>query len=190
MAWCSLSIYPTFVDFREWTRLAGESDAAYAAFQDWLHSTDSNGFRQGLYDWARSRQDDEWTSQCLGWAAVDHWITRAKCYDTWVGKRAVVRNFPMCAPAMVLLVKLATVELERLSAQQDQAEFSGTIDPRVVERFLRLALTAEKESKRMDVEAAARPSQAAAEETIDWMKLDVEELRLIEPLLEKARIRR
>ena len=176
--------------FREWTRLQGEADAAYAAFQDWLHSTDANGFRQGLYDWARARQDDELTSQVLDWAALDHWITRAKCYDAWVGKRSVIRNFPMCAPAGILLLKIATTELERLSAAQDKAEFPGIVDARVVERYLRLVMVMERESRKIDLEAAAKPTQAAAEETLDWMQLDIEELRIMEPLLEKARIKR
>ncbi len=179
------------MDFRAWTRLGGESNDAFAAFQDWLHSTDSNGFRKDLYEWARDKQDEGITSEVLAWAHHDHWLIRAKEYDVFVGKRSIIKNFPLTAPACVLMVKLATVELERMSKAQDSTEFSGTVDPRLVERYLRLALSAEREARKVDMLVQAKGNKGeSSSEVYDFLQLDIEELRLMEPLLDKARVKR
>jgi hypothetical protein len=172
---------------REWSRLHGETDAGYAAFQEWLHSQDGNGFRQDVYEWAGRWEDDGRRSEVLQWAASDFWLIRAKAYDEWVGKRQVIKNFPLCAPAGVLMVKIATTELEKISAMQDRAgEVPGALDARLIDRWFARVLKMEEAAKKWDTIQAASltPGQAL----YDFTKLEIDEIRALEALHEKAKL--
>lgn len=185
-----LSIYPTWtmVDLREWTRLQGEEDSGFAAFQDWLHSTDANGYRQDLYDWARGKQDDETCSQVLAWASRDYWITRADCYDTWLGKRKILRNVPICAPIGLLFAKVVHTELTKISRMQDLAgDMPGAVDARLLRPWATETRKIVEMSLKKDADDASKGSTPA--EVYDFAgKLDYEEVRTLERLMEKAKV--
>lgn len=172
---------------REWSRLHDETDSAYAAFQEWLHSVDGNGLRQDVYEWAGRWEDDARKAEVLRWAALDFWVIRARAFDEWVGKRQVIKSFPLCAPAGVLMVKIATTELEKISAVQDRAgDMPGSLDPRLIDRWFARVLKMEEAAKKWDAvqKANLTPGQAL----YDFTKLDIDEIRVLEKLHEKAKI--
>ena len=172
---------------REWSRLHGELDAAYAAFTEWLHSVDGNGLRQDLYEWSGRWEDDGRRSDILRWANVDYWILRARAYDAWVGKRQVIKNFPLCAPAGVLMVKIATTELEKISAMQDRAgDIPGALDARLIDRWFARVLKMEESARKWDAVQTASLTPGAA--LYDFTKLEIDEIRVLEALHEKAKL--
>ncbi len=172
---------------REWSRLSDETDAAYASFQEWLHSTDGNGLRHDVYEWAARWEDDSRRAEVLRWAVADYWTIRARAYDVWVGKRQVIKAFPVCAPAGVLMVKIATRELEKISDMQDKAgDMPGVLDPRLIDRWFARVLKMEESAKKWEAVQAASltPGQAM----YDFTKLEIDEIRVLEALHEKAKV--
>lgn len=154
-----------------------------------MHSVDGNGFRQDLYDWAGRWEDDTRRSDILRWAHVDLWGVRAKAYDEWVGKRQVIKNFPLCAPAGVLMVKIATRELEKISDMQDRAgDMPGVIKDALIDRWFARVLKMEEHSKKWDQIQAS--SLTPGEALFDFTKLEIDELRILEKLHEKAKVTR
>ncbi len=176
------------MDLREWTRLYGEEDAAFASFQDWLHSSDTNGYRQDLYDWARARQDDKLCSQVLAWAHKDYWIVRAECYDNWLGKRKILRNVPICAPIGLLFAKIVYTELNKIAAMQERSgDLPGAVDARLLRPWATETRKIVELSLKKDAEDASKGSTPA--EVYDFAgKLDYEEVRMLERLMEKAKV--
>lgn len=172
---------------REWSRLSDETDAAYAAFQEWLHNVDGNGLRVDVYEWAARWDGEDRRGEILRWATADFWVIRARAYDAWVGKRQVIKAFPLCAPAGVLMVKIATRELEKISDTQDKAgDMPGCIDPRLIDRWFARVLKMEESAKKWEAvqEASLTPGQAM----FDFTKLDIDEIRVLEKLHEKAKV--
>lgn len=173
---------------REWSRLPGETDANYAAFQEWLHSADVVG-RKDVYEWARARarDDDAAFSDLLRAAASDFWVIRAQAYDDWVGKRAVVRTFPVYSPVALLMRKIIKTELEKISAMQDKAgDMPGSIDARMIRGW---AMEVRKtEEYAVKAEAALAAAQVSGKDMYDFTKLEIEELRVLERLHEKAKV--
>lgn len=163
-----------------WARLSGESDAAYAAFHEWLHTNGDD--RPNVYEWAAKRQDDIFLSAVLQWAVSDHWHLRAKEYDEWVGKRQLIRNFPLYSPLCLLARKIVQTELERYSAMQDATEHPGVIQPRLIPQLM-------AEVRRAEEMVRMYANEVKTEgEVYDFTKLDLEELHILEKLHIKAKV--
>jgi hypothetical protein len=170
---------------REWSRIHDETDAAYATFQEWLHSVDGNGLRPDVYEWAKEKDRD--TSAILRWAMDDYWLTRAEAFDEWVGKRNVVKTFPFYSPLALLMRKIVKVELEKISAAQDlSGPAPGIVDARMIRGWAMEVRKAEEFAVKS--EAAFSPTLVPGQAIYDFTKLDIAELRVLEALHEKAKV--
>jgi hypothetical protein len=172
---------------RLWSRIHGETDAAYAAFSAWLHTTDGEGRRDPPYEHAKKQHTAEQTSEILKWAVQDFWLERAAAYNEYVGKRKIIKHFPFFSAVAVLMQKIVRVELERLSKAQDAAgDMPGGLDIRVIRGWATEIRKAEEYAAR--AEAAQAAALTAGDSAYDFTKLEIEELRVLEKLHNKAKI--
>lgn len=104
-----------------------------------------------------------------------------------MGKKAIVKTFPVYSPVALLMRKIIKRELEKISAVQDQqGDMPGTIDARMIRGWaMEVRKTEEYAAK---AEAAHAASMVTGGAMYDFTKLEIEELRVLERLHEKAKI--
>jgi hypothetical protein len=170
--------------------MEAETDAAYAAFNEWLHASDSDGGRPDVYTWAQQKDDPQVRSWVLQWAEYARWEDRAADYDDALKLQVVAKVYPLMSPIFMKFYRILRLELDRWENTVEKAgPAPGTLDFRTLTTLFTQLHKMEGSCRDFALREKEQASAMGPDtEVVDFMRLTADELRLHESLMSKARV--
>lgn len=175
---------------KSWKRQPREDDTAYAYFSEWLHASDDEGDRPGVYEWACNRAENaQWRAYILSCSTAFQWRERGRDYDEHTSTKVIRKVYPLVGPLFMSFYQLVRVELEKLKKEQEASGGVSFIPLNTLIRIATMLARSEKWVKELHLkEKEVAHNLGPGEAAVDYSLLSVDEVRTLEMLNQKATV--